>query len=318
MSALAVFAEHEDIFTTLQSQMLDGLLGDDATSERALQAWSAKVNLDDIDNASYRLIPALFSRSGSSPALQSLHGRMKGIYRYYFYRNNRFLSRMEKIFAELIAADIDFILFKGVSITIQHHGSAAVRSSGDCDIIIRRQDKERAEAILAGREFVYRYNAERKLKDRHSHDFVDSAESGFDLHWHALVECCEENIDDGFWIRSHHVTWRGLRLRVLAPEDELLVAGINGVREIDAPRADWLYDASVIMRSTPNLNWRLVREELLHRNIQHQFIKALGQFARFIPDFPTAAVSREFSKEIQAAARIELSRSSWHTMADGI
>ncbi len=303
MSVLPVFAEHERLFTSVQSQILHALLGDDATSDRALRVWVAKVNIDDIDNASYRLIPALFSRVGFCPVIQPIHGRMKGIYRYYFYRNNRFLARVERVFATLISAEIDFIIFKGTSIAIQYHDSAAVRSSADCDVLVHPRDKQRAEVVLANCGFVYRYDAEHKPRDQHSHDFVDRCENGFDLHWYALLECCEEDIDGGFWSRSRHITWKGLRLRVLAAEDELLVAGINGIREIENARADWLYDASTIFRSTSNFDWRLLHEELIRRNLQQRFLTAIGQFHRFIPDFPAALVERKFSGEIRTAAR---------------
>jgi hypothetical protein len=303
MSVLTVFAESERWFTAAQTQLLDGLLGDDATSEQALRAWAAAVDLDAIDNASYRLIPALYARAGMSPSLQPLQGRMKGIYRYYFYRNNRFLAHMERVLAALTQAGVDFILFKGASVVIQYHGSAALRSSSDCDILVRPGDKASAEAVLAHHGFAYRYDAERKRQDRHSHDFVDRAEHGLDLHWYALFESCEEGADDGFWARSRHIEWKGQRLRVLAPEDEALVAGVNGIREIDEVRADWLYDVWTILRAAPRFDWRRLHQELVRRKLQERFLTAMGQFHRFIPSLPTAFLEREFASEIKNAAR---------------
>ncbi len=302
MSLLALFDESERFFSLVQKHMLDGLLGDDATSTKALQAWVAKMDIDEIDAASYRLIPALYARAGSDPALQSIHGRLKGIYRYYFYRNNRFLSRMENILSALASAGIDFILFKGISILLQYHTSSAVRSSGDCDILIHPKDKERTEEILASCGFVYRYDAGRKLIDQHSHDFIDELENGFDLHWYALLESCTENIDDRFWSRSRHITWKGLRLRVLAPEDELLVAGMNGIRELENARADWLYDAWTILKANPDFNWPLLHEELTHRGLQEPFLTVLGQLHRFVPHLPEEVLEKEFSDEIKSAA----------------
>jgi hypothetical protein len=302
LSLLALFDESERFFSLVQKHMLDGLLGEDATSTRALRAWAAKVDIDDIDAASYRLIPALYARAGADPVLHALHRRMKGIYRYYFYRNNRFLFRIEHVLSVLTSAGIDFILFKGISILLQYHNSSAVRSSGDCDILVHPRDKVRAETVLADCGLVYRYDAERKLRDRHSHDFIDEVENGFDLHWYALLECCEESIDDGFWRRSRYIVWKGLRLRVLAPEDELLVAGMNGIREIENARADWLYDAWTILKAVPNLDWHLLHEELRRRRLQDPFLKAISQLHRFVPHFPEVVVKREFSDEIKYAA----------------
>ena len=141
--------------------MLDALLGEGAVSDEAVRDWAAAVDIDALDAASYRLVPALYVRAGSNPALRPLLGRMKGIYRYYFYRNNRFLTHVEQVFSALVAAGIDFIVFKGTSTLLQYYRSASLRSFGDCDILVHRRDKERAEEVLVSCGLFYRYDAER-------------------------------------------------------------------------------------------------------------------------------------------------------------
>jgi hypothetical protein len=301
MSLLAVLDESERFFTLTQTRMLDALLGEDAVSDVAVQDWAAAVDMDALDAASYRLIPAFCARFGSNLALLPLHGRIKGIYRYYFYRNNRFLTYVERVFSALVAAGIDFIVFKGTSTLLQYYRSAALRSFGDCDILVQRRDIERAEEVLVTCGLHYRYDAEHKLKDRHSHDFVDAVENNFDLHWYALLECCEEGIDDNLWSRSYHIEWKGLRLRVLAPEDELLVAGMGGIREPMNARLDWIYDASLILKATPDFDWRLLHEELKRRKFQLSFMSAIGLLYRFVPHFPHVAVEKKFFHEIRSA-----------------
>ena len=301
MSLLAVLDESEQFLTPIQIRMLDALLGEGAVSDEAVRDWAAGVDIDALDTASYRLVPALCARAGSNPALRPLHGRMKGIYRYYFYRNNRFLIYVERVFSALMAAGIDFIVFKGTSTLLQYYSSAALRSFGDCDILVQRRDKERAEEVLIACGLSYRYDAEHKLRDRHSHDFVDAAENAFDLHWYCLLECCEEGIDDGLWSRSHHIEWKGLQLRVLAPEDELLVAGMGGIRDVMNTRVDWVYDASLILKATPDFNWRLLHAELERRKLQLSFLRAIGLLYRFVPHFPNVAVERNFSARYQSA-----------------
>ena len=87
MSLLAVLDDSELFLTLTQKQMLDALLGEGAVSDEAVRDWAAAVDIDALDAASYRLVPALYVRAGSNPALRPLLRRMKGIYRYYFYRN---------------------------------------------------------------------------------------------------------------------------------------------------------------------------------------------------------------------------------------
>ena len=105
MSLLAVLDESEQFLTPIQIRMLDALLGEGAVGDEAVRDWAAGVDIDALDTASYRLVPALCARAGSNPALRPLHGRMKGIYRYYFYRNNRFLTYVERVFSALMAAE---------------------------------------------------------------------------------------------------------------------------------------------------------------------------------------------------------------------
>ena len=51
--------------------MLDALLGEGAVSDEAVRDWAAAVDIDALDAASYRLIPALCARcrfQSSAPA----------------------------------------------------------------------------------------------------------------------------------------------------------------------------------------------------------------------------------------------------------
>lgn len=301
MSLFALIDESEKYFTFTQIELIESLLCGDAASATALQKWADSVDIDALDAASYRLIPALYARAGASPALAALRGRMKGIYRYYFYRNNRFLTFVEKVLASLLAQAIEFIVFKGTAIQLQYHHSAALRSFGDCDILVHKRDKARCEAVLAGCGLGYRYDPRQKGQDRHSHDFVDAAGNGIDLHWFALFECCDEGIDDGFWQRSRQIEWRGLRLRVLAPEDALLVAGVNGIREVTNARADWIFDAWLILKALPEFDWRLLHDELTGRGLNPHFMDAMGLLYRFVPHFPAAMVEKEFGLELKRA-----------------
>jgi hypothetical protein len=303
MSILAFVGESERFFSPVQSHMLHGLLADDEKSNHALAAWASMVDIDDLDAASYRLIPALYARAGHSPAMRGLSGRMKGIYRYFFYRNNRFLAFIQNVFSALLSAEVDFIVFKGISILLQYHDSAAGRTSSDCDILVRSRDKARAQAVLAGRGLVYRYDDGQKQLDRHSHDFTNGAGHDIDLHWYALPEVCEEGIDEGFWNRSRQIVWKDLRLRVLAPEDEMLVAGMNGIREIEAARGDWLHDACLVFKAVPDFDWRLLHGELKRRGLRRQFLAAVGLLQCFVPNFPNGLVKKVFREEIREVAR---------------
>lgn len=297
-----------DLYTLLRSgigevhgYMLEALLGAGESRHTALQKWALTVDIDRIGASSYRLIPALYAEAGADPVLAPHQGRLKGIYRYFLYRNSRLLAVIERTLRALQQAGVDFILIKGTAVVLQYHPSAALRSFGDCDVLIHLADKPRAEAVLAGLGFGLKEPAGSSPRNRHSDDYTDAAGNGVDLHWHALAECRTPRADDGFWQRSRQITWKGMTLRVLAPEDELLTAMLNGLRDRHQERLDWLYDAATILRAHPAFDWALLRQEALNRKLQIRLARALAVANRFIPDFPAETVEKVFSGEIAEA-----------------
>ena len=301
MSFLSLLDESDQFLSESQELLLDALLGNGLRSDTHASKWAQSVNFDELDASSYRLIPALYSKCGKTDALKAHSGRMKGIFRYYFYRNNRFVARIRDTLAALASHGIDCIVFKGSSILIQYHSSVALRSFGDCDILIRQQDLIQAGNVLQDAGWTYRYDDHRWQTDTHSHDYVDEAAAGFDLHWYALFESCEEDIDEGFWQRSKVIDWKGLAVRVLSPEDELLVAACNGIRDKLDVRTDWLYDADLIFKSKSGFDWRLFWQEARARALSDHLVTAMGLLDRFVPGFPASEVERQAYPEIGRA-----------------
>jgi len=85
------------------------------------------------------------------------------------------------------------------------------------------------------------------------------------------------------------------------------VAGIGGIRQIGGIREvhahfDWLYDAWLILKATPDFDWKLLREELCRRKLQLSYVGAIALMHRYIPHFPSAVVEELFRKEICSLA----------------
>lgn len=298
MSFLSLLDESDQYLSEGQEFLLGALLKSGAQSDLYASKWAQTANFDELDASSYRLMPALYTRCGKSEALKKYSGRMKGIFRYYFYRNNRFITRIRQTLATLADHDIDFIVFKGISVFIQYHDSVALRSSGDCDILIRKQDLERTEKVLGDAGWSHRHEDQKWQTNTHSRDYVDETQAGFDLHWYALLESCEDGIDDGFWRRSRELDWKGLKIRVLSPEDEILVAACNGIRDRNNVMVDWLYDADLIFQATPEFDWSLVSAEARARQLGDSLVTALALMDRYVPGFASAEVEQQFQPEI--------------------
>jgi hypothetical protein len=298
MSLLALFDSTGTWFTPHQILLIDSLLAEPDLADLALCRWATATKIDDIDHLSFRLLPELCARYPRHTALATIQGRIKGVYRQNFYQNTLLFAHAERIFDRFHSAGIDFVLMKGMAVALLYHGTPARRVLGDCDVLVRLQHMQAAEAILVSEGFRYRYAPEDRVRDRHSHDFVDKAGRGFDLHWYSLLECCEHGMDDGFWQRTGTVSWRGMEIRILSPEDAFIVAGTNGIREPEAMRADWLLDMACLHLHHA-LDWALIRNELHARRLLPSFLSALATLQRFLPGFPTAKVEQVLAAELR-------------------
>lgn len=254
---MGTFAEFEDVLELPQAhvRLLEALIATGPEGAEAFGKWVESVDFDKLDYASLRLVPAAFLRYREDPCCGPYRGRMKGIYRYFLFRTNLVASEAHRALTALVEAGIEVIVFKGLSIALRYHGNLALRPMADADVLVRPRDVQKAEAILAELGWRYRYSAAKKERDIHSHDYLSATHSGFDLHWYALPESARPGIDDGVWERAEVYPWQGLSVRVMSPEDTVLVSTVNGFRDPDSMRNEWVFDVVRILRSSPRFDW---------------------------------------------------------------
>ncbi len=264
----------------LQRWLLEALICDDQQSRAAFEKWQHQVDFDTLDYSSYRLIPALFRKFADDPLCTTHHSRMKGIYRYFFYRNNMLAQQAHQAISALLESGIDLLIFKGLALGLRHYDKLALRPMGDVDVLIRPDDVQPAETILNQLGWRYRYEAEDKLVDWHSHDYINDSNNGFDLHWNALVESGGKDCDQAIWKRAETMVWLGQEVRLMRPEDLALMAIINGIRD---KHLLWIYDLAVILKNTRAFNWQLLWEEAGQRQLRSQVLDALQVFSPFLP-----------------------------------
>src|ERR1700712_4894695 len=101
--------------TTSQHLVLDALLLPDREASEAFECWSQTVDLDTVDFATYRLIPALYARHLQEKPLLSNYGRMKGIYRFFHVHNTLLFADTHRAVAALQAVGIEVVALKGLA-----------------------------------------------------------------------------------------------------------------------------------------------------------------------------------------------------------
>ena len=307
---MSLFAYFEDVppLSATQQWLLRALLMEAPECRDALRQWVENVDFDKLDYSSFRLMPALFLRHGSDPLCAPYRGRMKGIYRYFLFRTNLLAADARKAIEALATAGIELLLSKGLALALGYHHNLALRPMGDVDVLVHPEDVAKAETVLRQLGWQYRYSEAKKRRDIHSHDYINTGKSGFDLHWFALPESTAAGIDDAAWARSEYLDWQGMRVRSLAPEDLVLVAMVNGMREREAMRCEWISDVARIVESKPGFNWELLWAEAGKRQLREAVFAAMLLFNRIAPNLLPTPLLNEFLEGDNALAGNLLTR----------
>jgi len=259
-----------------QRLMLQALLLPAPRDRECFARWLAQADFEAMHLFSLRLVPALLGKHPGLAAGSPHRARMRGIRRYFLFRASLLFAEGRRVMQRLIAEGIDVLLFKGTAVSLKYHRDRAGRPMADVDALVRPEDLPRAEEILLQCGFAYGHPERDKSTDIHSHDYVNSRYSGFDLHWHALYESPYAGADEGLWQRAEFFDWDGVVVKLMSPEDLVLTSVVNGVREASPMRPQWIHDLACIVRAEPALQWPTVWDEARARGLGEKVFDALN------------------------------------------
>lgn len=152
---------------------------------------------------------------------------LRGHVRDTALKNLRLFQRLHQALAALNDEVVPVIVLKGAHLAQTIYGDLALRSMGDLDLLIRKEDLGRAENCL--RELGYCLSTgfvdRRWFSDNHFHFPYDlpGEDVVIELHWDLVSPGFPIRPDlEGLWERSEKARIAGVPARVLAPEDLLL------------------------------------------------------------------------------------------------
>src|SRR5262245_53419620 len=105
-----------------QTLLLDAALLPFDAAWSAWQAWKTAVDFENgLDRGSYRLLPLVY-RNLSRPGLEDpLLGRLKGVYRLTWYKNQFLFRTLAEVLRRLDAAGVPALVLKGASLTTLYY-----------------------------------------------------------------------------------------------------------------------------------------------------------------------------------------------------
>ena len=113
--------------THAQRLLLKACLLEGAPAVCAWEEWSETVALDDVDAASQRLIPLLARNLRAAGISHPDVGRMRGIHRYWWSRNQVLLRKLPAVLGLLRAEGIEPLVLKGVPLALGYYEDAGLR-----------------------------------------------------------------------------------------------------------------------------------------------------------------------------------------------
>ena len=309
---------------TLQQQLLlRACLFEAEAGLQAWRQWQAQVDFEGpMDGGSYRLLPLLYGNLRRLGVNEPVMGRLKGIYRRTWYKNQMLFHTAADVLRLLHQSGIETMVLKGAALTKLYYGDNGLRSMNDFDVLIPTAKRREAIDLLTQSGWRPLYSSIERLSDavldlRHAYGFRNAEGREFDLHWHVLADCLSAGADDDFWHNAMPLRLEDVQTRTLDATDHLLHVCAHGEAWNPTPPIRWVADALTILQRTPTpIDWaRFVRQAKRCRVCLAacHALQVLGdQFGADIPSnvlaqletHPMSALEREYYRALTRQATL--------------
>lgn len=227
----------------------------------AWKEWRSNVDFElDVDHGSFRLLPLTYQNLSSLGYTDDLvSGRLKGIYRQAWIKNQQLFYKTAKVLRSLHEAEIKTAVLKGIALTELVYKNYGTRPMADMDILVPFTEAENAIKCLKKEGFI--------LQDAHllNHNlhygrgiaFKDEEDTEVDLHWHAISHAHENIRITDFWDEVIPVQIAGVQTHILSATDNLFHAIVHGIRKNPEPPIRWVADSVTIINSGDvSIDWQ--------------------------------------------------------------
>lgn len=276
--------------TLEQTLLLRACLLSGADAATAWQAWRGRVVFDDMDAGSFRLMPLLHHNLRRENIDDPLLGRIKGIYRQIWSRNQLLFHESAAVMLAMQAADIPVLVLKGATLANKLYPDAGQRPMADFDFMVPFAETGRAHEILrqCGWKYVEAVPLERTVWSSHASKWDNKNARQIDLHWHLLPGWRLPGVDDDVWTRAAKVQIAGSPFPSMSATDLLWHVCAHGAIGDEVPSIRWVADAWMILHHDREpVDWEQFLESVQRRSLGF----SVGCALRYLKDGFNAPVS---------------------------
>lgn len=255
----------------------------------AVAAWREvrpQLDIDTLEEGSFALLPLVYRRLRDAEVEDPDLGRLRGIYRHTWSRNQLALDELKGLVGVLDRAGAPVAVIRGVSTLLRYYPEVGLRPVTEFELLVAEADA--ASAIRAvgrlgwapadpSREAVAEGWPALRLRGPNGRTFV--------LHWRLLPEfegSAGRAASAEFWERTETLMLGDLQTRALDPADELLHTSLTGARSTPFTNLQWIADSTMILRGTPELDWERVLAAASRRRAELRLRDALTYLVRAV------------------------------------
>lgn len=274
-----------------EKHLLHAILDEDeSTAMTSFTAWSDSVCFENIEGGTYRLIPSLYKRIASLQTNFTHKDRMKGIYRYFLYKNRMQIHKSMEVLDALDTAGIDFLLLKGAALIAVYYDSPALRPMNDIDILVKTEDAKSTYELLSrlgwakdiDRDFQQTFHSTHSINLKRK-DHVD-----IDLHWNVIYQVAWQGSENAYWNETEKVVYGNHTARVLRPEMQILHNMAHGLRYNPMSAIRWIPDVMQIIKiRADEIDWNHFLDLATERRLVYTVRHGMDILSAFNPEIPT-------------------------------
>jgi hypothetical protein len=203
------------------------------------------------DSGSTRIFPMVYRNlRAQGMAEDNLPPLLKGTCRFTWARAQPLLEEGLRAAQFLESKGIDVLFIKGAAMMLSSYPHPDMRAINDVDILVPFSAARDAIAALRAAGWQPRVpDVEQLVAIRHAAEFTGPEGRRLDLHWHALLERCDEDSDTVFRIGARAVIRGDTSVRVASPESLLLMACVYGPCTPARPPLRWLADIATLAKT---------------------------------------------------------------------
>jgi hypothetical protein len=282
---------------------------------KAWKEWTRQTNLDVIDYGSHRMVPQLYRNLQRHGVKDPMMDRLKGVYRYYLYKNEILMHRIGTLLAAFEEAGIETMVLKGAALIQLYYKESGLRPMLDADVLVHAHQAKLAMQVLTKSQWKpFRYlQPLMRIPIVHSTPFEDSGRRQMDLHWHLFWECFNASDDDDYWRNAVPIQIGGAQTLALSHTDQLLHICWHGARWNEVPPIRWVADAMAILgAAAAEIQW----PDLLKKAQRHRIVLPVKDSLEYLKKKFDAPVPDSVLQSLSAVRISKIERENYEVTLD--